>query len=63
MVKPKQARKPGRPFAGGRDPLVAARLPTELTRRIDAWAKLHEVTRSEAMRQLLEQALSSKKRR
>ena len=54
-VKPK---KRGRP-ATGRDPLIAARLPPELTARIDARAKREQTSRSEAIRRLIEHALAS----
>jgi hypothetical protein len=41
---------------------VAARFPPELTGRIDSWAAENSVTRSEAMRRLVEQALTRSKR-
>ncbi|WP_441254542.1 ribbon-helix-helix domain-containing protein [Bradyrhizobium sp. 613_E4_N2_2] len=50
----------GRP-ATGRDPVSAIRLPTELTSQIDAWAAEHEVSRSEAIRRLVEIGLKAKK--
>jgi hypothetical protein len=49
----------GRP-ATGRDPVSAIRLPVELTSRIDAWAAEHEVSRSEAIRSLIEVGLKVK---
>jgi Arc/MetJ-type ribon-helix-helix transcriptional regulator len=54
-VKPK---KRGRP-ATGKDPLVGTRMPPDLIREIDAWAK-HNTggSRSEAIRRLIEQALA-----
>jgi metal-responsive CopG/Arc/MetJ family transcriptional regulator len=36
---------------------VGIRLPQELIVRIDAWGKLSGITRSEAIRRLIEQAL------
>jgi len=59
VVKPK---KRGRPSTGGRDPLVAARLPPTLTAAIDAWAAKagDGVTRSEAIRRLVELGLKAK---
>jgi predicted DNA-binding protein len=36
---------------------VAARLPRELIERLDRWAATHGVTRSEAIRQIIEAAL------
>ena len=55
-VKPKR----GRP-ATGKDPFVGVRLPTELISQIDAIAMKSKVTRSEAIRQLLEAGLSKKR--
>ncbi|WP_404516079.1 ribbon-helix-helix domain-containing protein [Bradyrhizobium ottawaense] len=49
----------GRP-ATGRDPVSAIRLPTELTSQIDAWAEAHEVSRSEAIRRLVELGLKAR---
>lgn len=53
LVRPKSR---GRP-ATGRDPNVGTRLPTELIERIDAWADANGMTRSAAIRALLEAAL------
>lgn len=39
--------------------MVAARLPPELTERIEAWAAENVVSRSEAIRRLVERALST----
>jgi Arc/MetJ-type ribon-helix-helix transcriptional regulator len=51
-------KKRGRP-ATGKDPLVAVRLPPEMIREIDAWAK-HNTggSRSEAIRRFIEKALA-----
>lgn len=54
-VKPKR----GRP-ATGRDPLVGVRLPRDLIERVDGWADTRELTRSEAIRRLLESGLKVK---
>ena len=57
MVKPKLTEKkkgPGRPFEGGRDPVVGIRLSAEETEEIDALAERHGVKRSEMIRRLLE---------
>jgi hypothetical protein len=54
-VKPK---KRGRP-ATGKDPLVGVRIPIELTAAIDSWANRNKVSRSEAIRRLVEQALAA----
>lgn len=50
--------KRGRP-ATGRDPVSAVRLPHELTSGVDAWAAKHEISRSEAIRRLVELGLAS----
>jgi metal-responsive CopG/Arc/MetJ family transcriptional regulator len=39
--------------------MIGLRLPPELTARIDAWAERKELTRSEAIRRMIEQALAS----
>jgi len=55
-VKPKK-RSRGRP-ATGKDPLVGVRLPPEMIKQIDTWAKREGVTsRSEAIRRLVDQSL------
>ena len=48
--------KKGRP-ATGKDPLLSARLPQELIAGIEKWAKLNDISRSEAIRRLLVHAL------
>jgi hypothetical protein len=53
-VQPKKKR--GRP-ATGKDPLLGARVPQELIDRIDKWARLNDIGRSEAIRRLIEQSL------
>jgi hypothetical protein len=58
-VEPK---KRGRP-ATGKDPLVGLRIPDALIAQIDAWAARHDVTRSEAIRTFIEQALTAKTKR
>ena len=47
----------GRPPTGGETLLWGIRLPTELIVRVDAWAKLNGLSRSEAIRRLVEGAL------
>jgi hypothetical protein len=54
-------RKPGRP-ATGRDPLIALRVPRETIRAIDKWGG-ERVSRSEAIRTLIEIGLASKRKR
>jgi hypothetical protein len=57
---PKKRR--GRP-ATGKDPVTALRLPTDLTKSIEAWAadQDDEPNRSEAIRRLVEIGLKVKK--
>ena len=58
-ISVKQKRNPiGRP-ATGITPLVAFRPPAELVAAIDGWATANEVTRSEAMRRLIEAGLKA----
>jgi hypothetical protein len=53
-------KKRGRPPTG-QDPVMAVRLPRELTERIDEWMKhFHAPTRSDAIRQLIELGLNSR---
>jgi hypothetical protein len=58
VVKPKKtvqkAKKRGRPFEGGRDPVVGIRLSEDETAQIDALAERAGVRRSEMIRHLLE---------
>jgi hypothetical protein len=49
-------RKPGRP-ATGVDPLVGVRFPISSIAQIDAWAAERKISRSEAIRRLVEIAL------
>jgi metal-responsive CopG/Arc/MetJ family transcriptional regulator len=60
-VKP---RKPGRP-ATGRDPVLTVRLPLRVRSAIETWAKQQKdmPSRSEAIRRLIEIALSNKSKR
>jgi len=55
-VRPKR----GRP-ATGKDPLISARIPDELTAQIDAWAKENETSRSDAIRRLVELGLKGER--
>ena len=54
VVLPK---KRGRP-ATGRDPLLNFRSPERLTAEIDDWAEHHDLTRSDAIRKLIEDGLA-----
>jgi hypothetical protein len=49
----------GRP-ATGQDPLISARVPAEVVTSILAWGKAKGVTRSEAIRRLVELGLKAK---
>jgi Arc/MetJ-type ribon-helix-helix transcriptional regulator len=54
------SKRRGRPPTGGRDPGVHIRLPEAMLSTIDAWATSKEVTRSEAIRRLVELGLKVK---
>jgi len=54
-------RKPGRP-ATGKDPLIALRVPAGTIHAIDKWGG-ERVSRSEAIRTLIEIGLASKRKR
>jgi hypothetical protein len=55
-------KKRGRPASGGRDPIVPTRFPQEQIAAIDAWAAKagDDITRSEAIRRLVELGLRVK---
>jgi hypothetical protein len=54
-------RSRGRPKkAGGVDPVSAVRLPADLTQGVDAWGEARELSRSEAIRRLVEVGLKGK---
>jgi hypothetical protein len=59
-IKVRSKRKPGRP-ATGKDPLFAVRMPVELMASVEAWAKRDELTRSEAIRRLIELGLKARR--
>jgi metal-responsive CopG/Arc/MetJ family transcriptional regulator len=48
----------GRP-ATGKDPIITARFPPKLTEQVEAWATEQKTSRSDAIRQLVEQALAA----
>jgi hypothetical protein len=52
----------GRPSTGGRDPMIGARFPPELTARVDAWAGKIDggIPRADAIRRLVELGLKAK---
>jgi hypothetical protein len=66
-MKKATAKKAGgkRPGAGrpatGRDPVRAMRLSDEFVAKVDAWAEANKVSRSEAIRRLVELGLKAKK--
>ena len=61
-IKPKK-RGRGRPYTGGRDPFVGIRLPAEVILAVDQLAKDSAISRSAAIRQLVEQALAARARK
>lgn len=58
-------KKRGRPPTGGRHPIVPTRFPADQIMAIDAWAASAgaDVTRSEAIRRLVERGLAKGKAR
>jgi Arc/MetJ-type ribon-helix-helix transcriptional regulator len=57
---PVNTKRRGRP-ATGQDPVSAVRLPVDLTKEIDSWARKNDTTsRSEAIRRLVELGLKVK---
>ncbi len=61
-VNRKSARgRPKRP--GGVDPVSAVRLSADVTAAVDTWAGRHEISRSEAIRQLVELGLTVRQSR
>jgi hypothetical protein len=57
-INVKQKNKRGRP-ATGTDPLVGIRFPSADIARIDDWAARHYLSRSEAIRRLVEEGLAT----
>jgi hypothetical protein len=55
LVKPKR----GRPPTGGRDPIVAVRMPDDLQRALDDWRRTQPdlPTKSESIRRIIRQVL------
>lgn len=54
-AKPKKLGRPPKP--GGRDVLVAGRVPPETAAALDAFVKAKKITRSEALRRMIEASL------
>lgn len=63
MANSKIARRNGSRSPAGLMPVVAIRLPAEILRSLDALAKDEEKTRTEVMREIMEQALGRSQRR
>jgi hypothetical protein len=61
-VRPK---KRGRPYIGGRDPLMALRMPPALRSDLEAWAKrqVDQPSLSEAVRRIVEMTVKMKEKR
>jgi hypothetical protein len=62
VVKPKillKKKKRGRPFEGGRDPVIGLRLSQSETSQIDALAEKEGVKRSEMIRRLIDIGLAT----
>lgn len=55
-------KKRGRP-ATGHDPFLTARVPQDVIDAIEAWAAASDISRSEAVRRLLELGLGAPKRK
>jgi Ribbon-helix-helix protein, copG family len=60
-VKAKKVVRKRRPKGSGRHPLTAARLPPSLVSQVDRYARENKTSRSDAIKQLLEQALANLK--
>jgi hypothetical protein len=56
-VAPKKRGRPGK----GKDPHMAARMPSALIHQVEAWAEAHQTSRSDAFRRLVELGLRAKK--
>ena len=50
-------KKRGRP-ATGHDPMYGARLPDDLVKKLDRWARRNKLSRSAAMRHFIEDGLA-----
>jgi hypothetical protein len=44
---------------GGRDPAISARIPRDVLARVESWAAMNDLSRSEAIGRLLEDALNA----
>lgn len=51
-------KKRGRP-ATGKDPMLAGRVPAEMIEAVELWAKRNDLTRSEAVRRLIQLGLNA----
>jgi hypothetical protein len=61
MAKKVTKRRPGRPRTTGIRPFTGARFSKEIVDEIDRFARQQKVSRSEAIRQLVERALADLK--
>lgn len=59
MTSVKQKSRMGRPVTIDADQSVGVRLPRRLVKAVDGWADHEAISRSEAIRRLLEQALAA----
>jgi hypothetical protein len=57
--KPKNHRRGGRPVTTGLTPMIGLRLARNWVARVDAYAATRKVNRSDAIRVLLEKALTN----
>ncbi|MFT8334679.1 MAG: ribbon-helix-helix protein, CopG family [Acetobacter orientalis] len=55
-IKKAIPKKRGRP-ATGKDPMLAGRVPAEMIEAVERWAAQHNLTRSEAIRRLIQLGL------
>jgi metal-responsive CopG/Arc/MetJ family transcriptional regulator len=56
-------RRVGRPTEVGADMAIGIRLPAKLLDELDAWAEASKVSRSEAIRELIEMSLETLRKR
>jgi hypothetical protein len=59
IVETHKKRGRGRPYTGGGDPFISARMPRALIKRLQVWAEENEITRAEAVRLLVEHGLDN----
>lgn len=59
-INDNQKRPRGRP-ATGTDPLVGVRMPNDMTKAVDQWAKKNGYNRASAIRHFVEEGLKAKR--